>query len=74
MNITAITRENGQLVALVRAHISEHDRNKSCSSGPHATVRPEPGQMFHEMVAPEGHEKLSKAELRNWVVQQLAKQ
>lgn len=68
MKITAITGEKGELVAVVHAHISEHDRNPSYENGPHATLRPRPGQKFHELVAPE---KLSTAELRSWVVSQI---
>ncbi len=68
MKITVITGPKGELVALVHAHLSEHDRNPSYENGPHATLRPAPGQTFHEMVAPEGYEKLPAAELRRWVL------
>ncbi len=71
MKLTAVMGPRGQLVALVHAHLSEHDRNKSDKEGPHATLHPAPGQTFHEMVAPEGHEKFAPAELRRWVMTQV---
>lgn len=64
MKLTVITNHMGELVAVVRAHISEHDRNKNYKNGPHATLRPGPGQTFHEIeLAPE-YEKKSSTEIR----------
>jgi hypothetical protein len=64
MKITIVTGPIGELVAVIHAHISEHDRNKTYENGPHASLRPAPGQNFHEVVAPE----LAASELRNWVI------
>jgi len=64
MKLTVITNHMGELVALVHAHISEHDRNKNFKNGPHATLRPGPGQTFHEIELPQGSEKLSPPEIR----------
>ena len=71
MKLTAVVGGKGQLVALVHAHLSEHNRDRSFTNGPHATLQPQPGQSFHEMTAPQGHEKLSPAELRRWVMTQI---
>jgi hypothetical protein len=72
MKLTVITGPKGQLVGLVRAHVSELNRNKTyVNGGPHATVRPGPGEKFHEVVAPAGHEKLSREELRRWVLKNI---
>jgi hypothetical protein len=71
MKITAITGPDGQLVAIVKAHLSEHDQLPRSADVPHATLKPRPGQKFHEVVAPvEFHEK-PHAELRSWVAQHL---
>jgi hypothetical protein len=64
MKLTVITSQKGELVAVVHAHISEHDRNKSFERGPHATLRPGPGQKFHEIELPAECEKLPAVELR----------
>lgn len=64
MKLTVITNQLGELVALVYAHLSEHDRNRSQKDGPHATLRPGPGQRFHEIELPKGSEKLAPAEIR----------
>lgn len=64
MKLTVITGAQGQLVALVHAHLSEHDRNQSFKNGPHATLRPGPGQKFHEIELPPECEKLPLAELQ----------
>ena len=64
MKLTVITNEAGELVALVHAHLSEHDRNPSYKGGPHATLRPAPGQKFNEIELPQDCEKLSPPELR----------
>lgn len=72
MKLTVVTGPRGQLVGLVRAHLSELDRNKTyANGGPHATLVPGPGQKFHEIVAPAGHEKLSRGELRRWVMKNI---
>jgi hypothetical protein len=72
MKLTIVTGAKGQLVGLVRAHLSELNRNKTyLNGGPHATLRPGPGQKFHEIVAPAGHEKLSREQLRHWVLKNL---
>ena len=68
MKITVVTGPKGELVGIVHAHLSEHDRNPSYANGPHATLRPRPGQKFHELVAPD---KLPSAELRRWVLSHL---
>ena len=72
MKITAITGAKGRLVALVTGHLSEHDRTKPSGNVPHATLRPQKGQAFHEIVAPADYATRPKAELRDWVVQHLA--
>jgi hypothetical protein len=64
MKLTVITNHMGELVALVHAHISEHDRNKNFKNGPHATLRPGPGQTFDEIELPQDCEKLSPPEIR----------
>lgn len=64
MKLTVITNDAGELVALVHAHLSEHDRNRSYKSGPHATLRPGPGQKFHEIELPQECEKISPPEIR----------
>ncbi len=64
MKLTVITNHMGELVGLVHAHLSEHDRNKNYKSGPHATLRPGPGQRFHEIELPAECEKLTPAEIR----------
>lgn len=75
MKLTIITGAKGQLVGLVRAHLSELNRNKTYPNGaPHATLRPGPGQKFHEIVAPAGHENLSREELRRWVLKNIPRQ
>jgi hypothetical protein len=72
MNLTVVTGPKGQLVGLVRAHLSELNRNQDYSTGgPHATLVPGPGQKFHEIVAPAGHEKLPREELRRWVMKNI---
>jgi hypothetical protein len=71
VKLTAVTGPKGELVAIVHAHLSEHDRNRS-KEGPHATLREGHGQKFHEIEAPAGHEKLPHAEVREWVVKHLA--
>ena len=68
MKLTVITGSRGQLVGIVHAHLSEHDRNRS-SSGPHATLYPGPGQKFHEIVAPDG---LASEELHRWIKKNLS--
>ena len=64
MKLTVITNHMGKLVALVHAHISEHDRNRNYKNGPHATLRPGPGQTFHEIELPQEFEKLTPPEIR----------
>jgi hypothetical protein len=72
MKLTVVTGPRGQLVGLVRAHLSELNRNKTYpSGGPHATLVPGPGQRFHEIEAPAGHETLSREELRRWVMKNI---
>lgn len=72
MKLTAITGPKGELVAIVRAHLSEHDANPVYrGNAPHATLTPAPGQIFHEMTAPAGHENLSREDLRRWVVKNI---
>jgi len=69
MKLTVITNHMGELVALVHAHLSEHDRNRSYNNGPHATLRPGPGQTFHEIELPAETGKLSPAEIRRKALQ-----
>ena len=71
MNITVITGAQGQLVAIVHAHLSLHDKQRS-TTGPHATFQPTHGQKFHEIVAPAELEGRPHAELRSWVKKHLA--
>jgi hypothetical protein len=72
MKLTVVTGPKGQLVGLVRAHLSELNRNKTFSNGgPHGTLVPGPGQKFHEIVAPAGHENLPREELRRWVMKNI---
>ena len=71
MKLTVITNHLGELVALVHAHISEHDRNRNYKSGPHATLRPGPGQTFHEIELPQEYEKLSTPEIRRKALEQV---
>ena len=70
MKLTVITGPKGKLVAIVHAHLSEHDRNRP-NNGPHATLRPGPGQKFHEIVAPDEYERLPGEELRRWIQKHL---
>jgi hypothetical protein len=72
MKLTAITGAKGKLVALVTGHLSEHDRTPPAGNQPHATLRPQKGQAFHELVVPADYATRSKGELRDWVVQHLA--
>jgi len=64
MKLTVITGPEGQLIGMVHAHLSEHDRKKSYKNGPHATLKPGPGQSFHEIELPPECEKLTPPELR----------
>jgi hypothetical protein len=64
MKLTVVTNHTGELVGLVRVHLSEHNRNKSFKNGPHATLVPAPGQRFHEIELPPESEKLAPPELR----------
>jgi hypothetical protein len=73
MKLTVITGQKGELVALVHAHLSEHDRKKSYENGPHATLRPAPGQKFHEIELPEESAKLAPAELRRRALEHVLK-
>jgi len=69
VKLTVITNETGELVALVHAHLSEHDRERSYKDGPHATLRPLPGQKFHEIELPAGSEKLAPHEIRRMALE-----
>lgn len=71
MNITAITGAQGQLVAIVHAHLSAHDKARP-ATGPHATLKAMPGQKFHELVAPGHLEGKPHPELRSWVMNHLS--
>jgi hypothetical protein len=73
MKLTVITGPKGKLVALVHAHLSEHDRDRSAGRGPHATLRPRPGQKFHEIELPEECAKLRAADLRRRALAQVAR-
>jgi|HubBroStandDraft_4_1064222.scaffolds.fasta_scaffold1181119_1 hypothetical protein len=64
MKLTVVTNHMGELVGVVHAHLSEHDRKPSYKNGPHATLIPGPGQRFHEIELPAGSEKLVPAEIR----------
>jgi hypothetical protein len=64
MKLTVITGTKGELVGLIHAHISEHDRNRNFERGPHVSLRPGPGQKFHEIELPAECEKLPRPELR----------
>jgi hypothetical protein len=41
------------------------------NDGPHAILRPGPGQKFHEIEAPEEYERRPSEELRGWVLKNL---
>jgi len=69
MKLTVITNHMGELVGLVHVHLSEHDRNRNYKNGPHATLRPGPGQTFHEIELSEECAKLAPAELRRRALQ-----
>ncbi len=69
MKLTVITNEAGDLVGLVHAHLSEHDRKRSHKNGPHATLRPLPGQKFHEVELPQECEKLAPHEIRRMALE-----
>jgi hypothetical protein len=71
MKLTVITNHMGELVALVHAHISEHDHKKNYKNGPHATLRPGPGQTFHEIELPKECEKLTHPEIRRKALEQI---
>lgn len=73
MKVTVITGPKGKLVGLVHAHLSEHDRNKDYKNGPHATLRPLPGQKFHEIELPEECRKMKPAERGRQALKQIAK-
>ena len=73
MKLTVITGPKGQLVAMVHAHLSEHDRNQDYSHGPHATLQPLPGQKFHEIELPEECRKLTPAERGRKALAQIKK-
>ena len=70
MKLTVVTDTKGELAAIIHAHVSEHDRNRS-STEPHATLRPGPGQKFHEIEAPEEFANRPREELRRWVLKNL---
>jgi hypothetical protein len=70
MKLTIITGPRGKLVAIVHAHISEHDRSAS-TTGVHATLRPGPGQTFHEIEVPGEYEGRPSHELRAWGLKNL---
>jgi hypothetical protein len=72
MKVTVVTGSRGKLVALVYAHLSEHDRSASYAGGPHATLRPMTGQKFHELEAPDEYEKRPSAELRRWAIRKVS--
>jgi len=73
MKVTVITGSKGELVGLIHAHISEHDRNKNYKNGPHATLWPGPGQKFHEIELPEECRKLSSEERGRRALEHVAK-
>ena len=73
MKLTVITGRKGELVAMVHAHLSEHDRNKDYKNGPHETLRPRPGQKFHEIELPEECRKLTSVERGKRALAQLKK-
>jgi uncharacterized membrane protein len=69
VKITAILGGDGRLVAIVHAHLSEHDRQPRSATVPHATLRAQPGQVFHEVIAPEALRGQPHDLLRRWVVE-----
>lgn len=71
VKITAITGPGGELVAIVHAHLSEHAKAAPRAGHPHATLTPQRGQTFHELVAPAHLHDRPHAELRGWVVEHL---
>jgi hypothetical protein len=73
MKLTVITGHKGQLVAMVHAHLSEHNRNKDYKNGPHATLRPLQGHKFHEIELPEECSKLTATERGKKALAQIKK-
>jgi hypothetical protein len=71
MKLTIVTGPRGELVAVIRAHLSEHNRTIARQPGPHASIKPRPGQAFHEIEVPEHYGKLSVAELHRQVLDHL---
>ena len=73
MKLTVITNHKGELVALVRAHLTEHDRKRSFKNGPHAMLRPGPGQTFHEIELESECERLPVPQLRRRALEQVGR-
>lgn len=69
MKITIIHGAEGQLAAIVHGHVSEHERQAPAAGMPRATLRPQPGQSFHEVEAPETLRGQSHEVLRRWVAE-----
>jgi hypothetical protein len=67
MKLTAITGPHGELVGVVHLHLSEYKRASGQSQTPHATLKPGPGQSFHEIELPEEYRSLPLAELHHRV-------
>ena len=72
MKITAVTGSDGKLVAIAHAHLSEDDRLPQVAGVPRATLMPQVGQVFHELVAPEEFSEQPHDALRRWVLGHLA--
>jgi TPP-dependent 2-oxoacid decarboxylase len=69
MKLTAIMGSHGELVGVVHIHLSEHKRSTERSQAPHATLRPGPGQVFHEIEVSEDYRSLPLDELHQRVRQ-----
>jgi hypothetical protein len=59
MKITVVTDGQGKILASMGGHASEYRQRP----GPFATLRPGPGQVFHELDVPDDYGKLSPDEL-----------
>jgi len=71
MKLTVVTDQKGELIALVHAHLSEHNSNRSYQDRPHATLRPAPDRKFHEIEVPDEYEKLPVEDLHRRVLDQI---
>lgn len=64
MKFTLVTGEQGDLVAIVRSHLSDRKPGPSEPRGMHAALRVAPGQAFHELDDPEVDESTTGDKIR----------